>query len=898
MPKSSLITRAFSAIILLFTCLLMSGELWAQSPRILSVHKGIMVARSAKIDVHLRLMARELKARGITPVNAAALGAPSLSTLFVRVNSQAAVESYLHVASFTSLQKSALLSRGVEIEDVNDDLGLVQAWIPYEELDNVSQLEFVTRITPPSYGVSRLAQCANKPNDTCVTEGDAIHRADELRALGFDGTGVKVGVISDGVDSVCDAQNKNELPGGIAVYGTCNDADPCSCNDGDEGVAMLEIVHDLAPAASLGFGAGLSSSLGFIDAVDNLMNNFRADVIVDDLGFFLEPYFEDGPLAQKVKEAVDSGIFYASAAGNEAQDHYEGDYVDSGDGLGSHQIAAGNNVFNVSGMSVSVILQWTNPFGNATDDYDLCVAGETAEQCAAFNNQQDGSGDPLEYAGFNCMNGCSLQVRRVSGNAQHIELFVLGGSLGSADRVTAGSLFGHPGVVGAVATAAIDASDPGNDNVESYSSQGPADIYFPSFTSRDKPDISAVDGVEVGGFGGFPSPFFGTSAAAPHVAGGAALLLDGLGTAQESRTALLDSAVDIELPDFDFLSGNGRMDIYAAGELLNDPPDSTIDNPAGNVSISQGDSVNLQGTCTDSNSIVAMSFLWHFEAGSGISDITVEDPGATQFNNVGTFDVSFTCTDGFGVADASPAVRSITVDPATDSDGDGTPDNQDGCPNDANKTDPGQCGCGNPDTDSDSDGTADCVDACPSDPNKTAVGQCGCGVADTDSDSDGVADCIDPCPADNPDDSDNDGVCDSADACPNDPLKSSSPGVCGCGVPDVDTDSDTVMDCIDNCPTVPNPDQADSDNNGIGDACDSGGSTTGGSTTGGSTTGGSTTGGTTTGGTTTGGSTTGGTTTGGSTTGGTTTGGSTTSGTTTGGITSSGPGGGCSLIRR
>ncbi|MFQ5425386.1 MAG: hypothetical protein ACE5F9_15585, partial [Phycisphaerae bacterium] len=73
-----------------------------------------------------------------------------------------------------------------------------------------------------------------------------------------------------------------------------------------------------------------------------------------------------------------------------------------------------------------------------------------------------------------------------------------------------------------------------------------------------------------------------------------------------------------------------------------------------------------------------------------------------------------------------------------DTDGDGTGDCVDNCPTDPNKTDPGQCGCGNPDTDTDGDGTADCNDGCPIDPNKTAPGQCGCGNPDTDTDGDGT----------------------------------------------------------------------------------------------------------------------------------------------------------------
>lgn len=124
-----------------------------------------------------------------------------------------------------------------------------------------------------------------------------------------------------------------------------------------------------------------------------------------------------------------------------------------------------------------------------------------------------------------------------------------------------------------------------------------------------------------------------------------------------------------------------------------------------------------------------------------------------------------------------------------DVDGDGIIDSMDNCPSVVNQDQ----------IDSDSDGVGDACDACPNDSNKIQPGICGCGVADTDTDNDGTTDC-------------NDG-------CPNDPNKI-NPGICGCGLPDVDSDSDGLLDCNDNCPNMYNPDQADINNNGIGNICE------------------------------------------------------------------------------
>ena len=126
---------------------------------------------------------------------------------------------------------------------------------------------------------------------------------------GLSGKGVKVGVISDGAAAWSTARATGDLPSSIEI-------NPNLPGDGHEGTALLEIVHDLAPEAELAFsGAGPArgsfTSLGMVKAILWLANDAfsgeGADVIVDDLAFFKEPYFEDGMVARAAADAVAGG---------------------------------------------------------------------------------------------------------------------------------------------------------------------------------------------------------------------------------------------------------------------------------------------------------------------------------------------------------------------------------------------------------------------------------------------------------------------------------------------------------------------------------------------------------------------------------------------------------------
>lgn len=172
-----------------------------------------------------------------------------------------------------------------------------------------------------------------------TSQGVVQHRVDKIP--GVDGAGTKVGVLSDSFDtstSTITAANdvaSGDLPGAGNPLGHLTPIQVIEDFPGgtDEGRAMLQIVHDLAPGAALAFATANSGQVGF-------GNNIRAlasagcDVIVDDVAYFAEPMFSDGIVARAVDDVVAQGKSYFSSAGNEPSTQaYQGLF--KADGLGA-----------------------------------------------------------------------------------------------------------------------------------------------------------------------------------------------------------------------------------------------------------------------------------------------------------------------------------------------------------------------------------------------------------------------------------------------------------------------------------------------------------------------------------------------------------------------------------
>lgn len=473
------------------------------------------------------------------------------------------------------------------------------------KLADMEQLAAMTEVRAVRPHIPGLTQKIN------TSEGDKTHGADEARGFfGVTGAGIKVCAMSDGVDSLATIQASGDLPANVDVL-------PGQAGAGDEGTAMLEIVHDLAPGAALGFAQAGPDEAGFAQNILGLAIS-GCNIIVDDVIYLDESPFEDGPVAQAVNTVTNYGVLYFSSAGNQGNKTdgtsatWEGDFKASAavppaafTGKVLHDFGdAGQSISVIDGFDVPLILIWAEhydlSFGFASTDYDAFdMSDDLTTVFDASTNVQDGAGGddfPIEFLGDVFGGDRIVVVRAHAGTTSSAPMFnmvVFSGSLDPA-LATTGATRGHSASAASFSVAATPAG-PSFDGVsldgpfpglftglntsEDFSSDGPRRIILDSSNGaeltpgnrtstggivRSKPDITAADGVSVAtpGF----NPFYGTSAAAPHAAAIAALLKSGVPTLTpvQVRTLLTSTAIDIEAPGGDNSTGVGIVMPHAA----------------------------------------------------------------------------------------------------------------------------------------------------------------------------------------------------------------------------------------------------------------------------------------------------------------------------------------------
>ena len=306
----------------------------------------------------------------------------------VRIGGSVVVEAHFDRGAIAAIP--AVKEAGARVIDAGRRFQTLALTVDPEDLDELAAVPGVAALTaalaPQVAGVGSAATAAIQSNGLCeggsvITQGLGQLKVDLARgAFGARGAGETIAVLSDSFDSATvegsgpvpthahEDEVTNDLPGPAS---TCSGQqvpvdviaeDPPGLEAGeytDEGRAMLQVVHDLAPHAKLAFATGEPTELSYAQNIEKLAapvsaGGAGADVIVDDLTYPTEPFFQDGPVAVAVKRVTEKGVLYFSAAANE-------------------------NLFNAAGEEIS---SWETPKFRSSTNCNAKVVAFLEEQLA------------------------------------------------------------------------------------------------------------------------------------------------------------------------------------------------------------------------------------------------------------------------------------------------------------------------------------------------------------------------------------------------------------------------------------------------------------------------------------------------------------------------------------
>jgi Subtilase family len=463
---------------------------------------------------------------------------------------------------------------------------IIEGYLPVTQLPVLQQML--------DQGAAKVGAMYKPLSNATANEADIDEEAARVRntpAIGVTGADTATLVISDSFNrkgGYATDQATGDLPAGVVVVDESDRTSPS-----DEGRAMAQLVHDIAPDTQLFFHTA-DSQAALAAYIDPAGASFGADaaamgitrvVGVDDFTYFDSPFFEDSILGKAVDAASASyDLAYFSSAGNHGDFSYQNLAGATFGVLDGHLLydfdpTAGvdrrQSVTLPAHSSTTVVLQWDDRFGAAEHNLDLFVSIGGTRLFGTDTDNLD-TGDPVDILGIqnsgNSPVTFDLEIQRTSQEAgakpiAAIKYIAFGRTLTVNDFATHSStIFGHNAAKGAFAVAAAPFFD--QTKPESFTSTGPTQILFdasgtPISEVRQTPQITGVDGTStsVPGF----SNFFGTSAAAPNVAAVAALMLQkGPMEPADLFKQLTDTADDIHTPGTDNVTGHGLVNAFDA----------------------------------------------------------------------------------------------------------------------------------------------------------------------------------------------------------------------------------------------------------------------------------------------------------------------------------------------
>jgi hypothetical protein len=572
---------------------------------------------------------QEAVAEGASPAAvSAAAGLPAAGPgSLTRDGEDVIVEVHFEEGALARVE--ALEAVGATVRVASAQYQTVALSVAPEDLAAVAAIPGVSSVAPVrrpmvyAEGSATAAGGGSCEGGSVISQGVAQLNVPAARsAFGVDGSGETVGVISDSFNSATKslapvgpiathaAQDEatNDLPGAL---NSCSgqqtpvrviaEAPPAASEEEeptDEGRAMLQVVHDVAPAAHLAFATAEGGEFELTRHIERLAapvsaGGAGADVIVDDVGYFTEPFYQDGPVAVAIRRVREAGVTYLTAAGNENIKDSSGRNIGSWEAPAFRPVACPTKVneflgeistgcmdFNptatsdptfgvgvANGATVAIDMQWAEPWFGVKTDLDAYLFDEAGQ---VLSDWEAGEGDadsikeqvPVELLGWKNETGSEqavfLVIDRCAGacnptatnGTPRLKFEFVGHGTGvteteyptSSGGDTVGpTIYGHAGAAAAISVGAIRYTESSSapKEPETYSSRGPVMHYFAPVTSAgpaaplgapeavSKPNLTATDCASTTFFARLEAGswhFCGTSEAAPHAAGVAALM--------------------------------------------------------------------------------------------------------------------------------------------------------------------------------------------------------------------------------------------------------------------------------------------------------------------------------------------------------------------------------------
>ncbi|KAA1247910.1 S8/S53 family peptidase [Aquimarina sp. RZ0] len=501
-------------------------------------------------------------------------------------------------------------------------------------------------------------------NTGIISEAVQVLRVDNIRDKmpNLDGTGVRIGIISTEFNTndldLTSSISNGDLPGANNPNGYTQEVVVISDTKGsvsgitDQGRAMTELIHDIAPGAQLYF-YGTEDYFDFTDGVQQL-EAAGCDIIIDDLAFSEEPFFQDGLLTQSLDNFIANGGHHFTAAGNYFNDGYEasfnsGNFTFEGENVQAHQFSS--NQFEL-GLEVnsftSLVLQWDDPsiFAGSNNptpksDLDFYLLNENNEILAKSETVNATTGAPLEMMYFEESTTPGNRntppapvayklviIKRAGPDPSRIRLLDFGNGSITEDvaGITPANLVGHANGKNSIAVGTVNMfNTPFFEEklaLANYSAVGGVSITLDVNGNkiepelRNKPDFCSIDQTSTSFYGlQFPGDdgflFGGTSAAVTNLAGLAALALQQKPNLEsdEMKSLLIKSTIDMDgfrTPDFDkgfdFETGYGFVEGDTFIANLSDIPSIyrvevvNAQTNEGLFQINAGDTIDLANT--------------------------------------------------------------------------------------------------------------------------------------------------------------------------------------------------------------------------------------------------------------------------------------------------------------